>query len=130
MSLKTRITFLKRVPAGCALSYGGTYVTPQPTTIAILPIGYADGYPRSLSNRGVVLVRGQRCPIVGRVTMDATLVDVGSVEGVSVGEEVVIFGEQNGARLSVEEVAALAGTIPYEILCGVGQRVPRVYGIA
>ncbi len=127
LSLKTRITFLKRVPAGCSLSYGHTYTTPQPTTIATLPTGYADGFPLSLSNRGVVLVRGQRCPVVGRVTMDAILVDVGSLEGVELGEEVVILGEQNGVRLSVEEVAALAGTIPYEILCGVGQCVPRVY---
>lgn len=130
MSLKTCITFLKRVPAGCALSYGGTYVTPQPTTIAILPIGYADGYPRSLSNRGVVLVRGRRCPVVGRVTMDSILIDVGAIEDVRVGEEAVIIGEQHGARLTVEEVAALAGTIPYEILCGIGQRVPRVYGVS
>lgn len=127
MSLKTRIVFLKRVPAGFSVSYGGTHVTSQPTTIATLPLGYADGYPRSLSNRGVVLVRGQRCPVLGRVTMDAILVDVGSVEGVALGEEVVLFGEQHGARLPVEEVAALAGTIPYEILCGVGQRVPGIY---
>jgi len=123
MSLKTRITFLKRVPAGCALGYGGTHITSQPTTIAILPIGYADGYPRSLSNRGVVLVRGQRCPVAGRVTMDSILVDVGAIENVKVGEEAVIFGE----GLPVEEVSALAGTIPYEILCGIGQRVPRIY---
>ncbi len=126
MSLKTRITLLKRVPAGFSVSYGGAYVTKQPTTIATLPIGYADGYPRSLSNRGVVLVRGQRCPVVGRVTMDAIMVDVGSVEGVETGEEVILFG----ARLPVEEVAALAGTIPYELLCRVGQRVPRVYSAA
>lgn len=127
MALKTRIVFLKRVPAGFSVSYGGTYITPQPTTIAILPLGYADGYPRSLSNRGVALVRGQRCPVVGRVTMDTIMVDVGSVEGVELGEEVVVFGEQNSVRLPAEEVAALAGTIPYEILCGIGQRVPRIY---
>ncbi|MCS6859464.1 MAG: alanine racemase [Abditibacteriales bacterium] len=123
MSLKTRLVFLKQVPAGRALSYGGTHVTSQPTTIAILPLGYADGYPRALSNRGVVLVRGRRCPVVGRVTMDSTLIDVGAIDGVRVGEEAVIFGE----GLPVEEVATLANTIPYEILCGIRQRVPRVY---
>jgi alanine racemase len=123
LSLKTRIAFLKNVPAGHSLSYSGTYVTPKPTTIATLPIGYADGYPRSLSNRGIALVRGQRCPVVGRVTMDATLIDVGAVKDAALGDEVVLFGE----ALPVEEIAALAGTIPYEILCGIGQRVPRVY---
>lgn len=126
MHLRTRIWQLKSVPAGSAVSYGQTYVTRRSSRIAILPIGYADGYDRSLSNRGEVLVRERRAPIIGRVCMDLTVVDVTDVPGASVGDEVVLWGRQGEAALSVSEVAAWQDSIPYEVLTRVGRRVPRV----
>jgi len=125
MHLRTRIWQLKSVPAECPVSYGQTYVTKRPSRIAILPIGYADGYDFSLSNRGEVLVRGRRAPIIGRVCMDLTVVDVTDLPGVEVGDEVVLWGKQGDAMLSVNEVAAWVNTIPYEILTRLGKRVPR-----
>jgi alanine racemase len=104
-----------------------THRTPQPTTIATVPAGYADGLNRSLSNRGQMLVHGQRVPIVGRVCMDLTMLDVGAAPGVQVGDEVVIFGSQGHARIPADEVARLLGTINYEIVCAVSGRVPRIY---
>jgi alanine racemase len=126
LSFKSRITYLKKVPAGTPLSYGSTYVTPSETTIATIPVGYADGYSRRLSNRGQVLIRGRRYPVVGRVSMDLTLVNVGSAK-VEVGDEVVLIGEQDGQVISADELAALEDTISYEIVCGIGKRVPRIY---
>ncbi len=127
MSLHTRITFLKWVPAGAPLGYGGTFVTSRESLIATLPIGYEDGLRRALSNRGQVIVRGQLAPIVGRVSMDLTLVDVTDVSGAALGGEVVIIGAQGASRITAEEVASLIGTISYEVTCGVSDRVPRVY---
>lgn len=126
MHLRTRIWQLKAIPAGCPVSYGQTYVTRRPSRIAILPVGYADGYDRSLSNRGEVLVRERRAPIIGRVCMDLTVVDVTDVPGAVVGDEVVLWGRQGDATLSVNEVAAWQDSIPYEVLTRVGKRVPRV----
>ncbi len=127
MALKARIVHLKQVPAGFPVSYGSTYRTKAPTTIATVPIGYADGYSRLLSNRGCMLVRGVRAPITGRVCMDQIMLDVGHVKGVAVGDEVVAFGAQNGAALPADELAAALSTINYEIVSSIMDRVPRVY---
>jgi len=127
MSLKTRIVHLKYTPSGRAISYGRTYITQQNTAIATIPIGYADGYGRILSNKAEALIKGHFVRIVGIVTMDQTLLDVGHIEGVKVGDEVVLIGEQDNILISVEKIAKLARTIPYEILAGITDRVPRVY---
>lgn len=127
LSLTTRVLLLKRVSANTPISYGRTFVTRRESLIAVLPIGYADGYPRALSNRGTVLVRGQRAPVVGRVCMDLTMIDVTEVPGVAEGDEVVLIGSHRDAALSAEEVAEAAGTIAYDLLCGIGPRVPRRY---
>src|SRR5512139_277046 len=105
MTLKTRIHFLKSVPSGFGISYGGTFVTRRESLIATLPIGYADGYSRYLSNRGEVLVRGKRAPVVGKVCMDFIMVDVTAIPHVSVGDEVILLGKQGKERITVEEIA-------------------------
>lgn len=127
MSFKTRVTQIKDVPSGFRVSYGCTYVTGRPTVIATLPVGYADGYSRLISGKGEVLVRGRRAPVLGRICMDQCMIDVGNVPGVEPGDEVVLFGSQQGQDLPVEEMAAWIGTINYEIVCMVGARVPRIY---
>jgi alanine racemase len=127
MRLRTTIDCLKKVPAGTKISYGGTYTTQRESLIATLPIGYGDGYNRLLSNRGEVLLRAKRVPVVGRICMDMTMVDVTDVEEVSLGDEVVLMGKQGGDEITVEEIAEKIGTISYEVLCIVGKRVPRVY---
>ena len=127
LSLKTKIVFLKKTPPGRSISYGRSYIIQKPTTIATLPIGYADGYGRILSNKAKVLVKGQRAPVVGKVTMDKTMIDVGHIEGVSLGDEVVLIGRQGDNEIRCEELARLSGTIPYEIVCSITNRVPRVY---
>jgi alanine racemase len=126
MALKTRVVFIKDVKAGSGVSYGHTYVTSVSTRIATLPIGYGDGYPRNLSNIGPVLINGQRFSISGRICMDQVMVDVGAAS-VKVGDEAVLIGKQGGFRISAETLAAVSETIPYEIVCGIGSRVPRVY---
>ncbi|UCB57108.1 MAG: alanine racemase [Candidatus Omnitrophota bacterium] len=127
LSLKTRIVYLKDVPAGRSLSYGRTFVTKKATRIATLPIGYADGYGRILSNRAFVLVRGQRAPVVGRVTMDQIMVDVGHIKDARIGDEVVLIGCKGNTHMRAEEIARVSRTIPYEIVCSITNRVPRVY---
>ena len=122
----SRVVYLKKVPAGTPLSYGCTYVTQKETQIATIPVGYADGLSRTLSNRGAVLIKGKRFPIVGRISMDLTLVDVGEAE-IEVGDEVTLIGFQGKEVISADEVADLLGTISYEVVCGIGKRVPRVY---
>jgi len=124
MTLRSAVTHSKRVPPGHGISYGHRYRTERETTIATVPIGYADGYLRSLSNTGRVLIRGNRYPVVGSVTMDHLMVDCGD-DPVTVGEDVVLFGRQGDAEIRVEEVAAWAGTIGWEIVCAVSERVPR-----
>ncbi len=126
-SLKTRIVFLKHTPEGRRLGYSGTYITKRSTRIATLPIGYGDGYPVALSNKAKVLVKGIHAPVVGKVSMDQTLIDVGHISGVQIGDEVVLIGSQGEQQISIEEVSRWAGRIPYEFLCCVTQRVPRVY---
>ncbi len=126
LSFKSRVAYLKKVPAGTPLSYGCTYAAPEETTIATVPVGYADGFSRRLSNKGRVIIRGQRWPVVGRVTMDLIMVNVGKAK-VEIGDEVVLIGEQNGQMISADEVAGLEDTISYEVVCGIGKRVPRIY---
>ena len=127
MSLKTRIISLKTVPKGTTISYGRTFRCTQEALIATLPIGYADGYSRFLSNKGEVLIRGHRAPVVGVVCMDMVMVDVTGIPGVRHNDEVVLMGSQGTEKITVEEIAEKIGTIPYEVLCGISQRVPRVY---
>lgn len=127
MSLHTRVLLLKTVPEGTALGYGGTFVTERPSHIATLPIGYEDGLRRALSNRGRVIVRDKFAPIVGRVSMDLTLVDVTDVPGVATGDEVVIIGGgQDGNQITAEDLGELIGTISYEVTCGISERVRRI----
>jgi alanine racemase len=130
MRFRTAVSQAKRVPAGTPVSYGQTFRTERPSVLATIAVGYADGYPRALSNRGQVLVRGRRAPVVGRVCMDLTVVDVTGIDGVRAGDEVVLWGRQGDAEITCTEVAAWAGTIPYELLTRVGPRVPRVYADA
>ncbi|MBI4396825.1 MAG: alanine racemase, partial [Elusimicrobia bacterium] len=126
LSWKTKVVFLKTVQPGTSVSYGATYRTSRPSRLATLPVGYADGYRRLFTNKGWVLVKGRRCPVVGRVTMDQTIVDVTDVPGVDVGEDVVLIGAQGQDRITVEEMAGWADTISYEIVCGIAPRVPRI----
>jgi alanine racemase len=127
MALKSKIIQLKKVPAGFDISYGSTYTTKHPTTIATVPIGYADGLNRLLSSSGQMLVGGRRVPIVGRVCMDLTMLDVGDAKNVQMGDEVVVFGQQGNVTLSVDEMAATLNTINYEIVTGISARVSRIY---
>lgn len=127
MTLKTRIIFIKELPKNVPISYGNTYVTSKRSRIATLPIGYADGYPRMLSNQGEVLVCGRRVPVVGRVCMDMTMIDISDVPKAEVGSEVVLFGHQNLSRILVDEIAYKNMTIPHEIFCGITNRVPKFY---
>ncbi len=126
MTFKTRLMQLKRVPAGSGVSYGHTFIAPRESLIGVLPVGYADGYRRGLQNGGEVLVRGHRAPVVGAVCMDLTMVDLTDVPGASVGDEVILWGKSGEEIISVNDVARIAQTISYEMLCTVGRRVPRV----
>ncbi|REJ78375.1 MAG: alanine racemase [Acidobacteria bacterium] len=127
MSVRTRIAHLKTVEEGEPLGYGRTFVTGRRSRIATLPIGYQDGYSRVLSNRSSVLIKGALAPVVGRVSMDWTLVDVTDIDGVEVGDEVILIGENSGVSVSAEDLAAFSDTISYEITCGINRRVTRVY---
>jgi alanine racemase len=127
MALKARIIHLKKVPAGFKVSYGSTYQTRKATTIATIPIGYADGLNRLLSSSGQMLVHGQRAPIIGRVCMDLTMLDVGHIDNVQIGDEAVIFGQQGSESITVDEIASSLNTINYEIVSTITARVPRVY---
>ena len=127
MSLKTAVIQVKNMPPHSTISYGGTFTTTQPSRIATLPIGYADGFNIRLSNRGEVLIHGQRAPVVGKVCMDLTMVDCTKIPNVSIGDEVVIFGKQGDDELKVSDIAAHTDTIPYEVLTSVSVRVPRIY---
>lgn len=127
LSLKSRVLALRWVPQGTALGYGASYVTPARARIATVCAGYGDGVNRALSNRGRALVRGCFAPVVGRVSMDFTLLDVTAIPGLEAGDEVVFIGCQGEAQITAAEAADLAGTIPYEILCNIGARVPRLY---
>ncbi|MBT8367593.1 MAG: alanine racemase [Deltaproteobacteria bacterium] len=127
MTLKSRIIHLKKVPAGFNISYGITFQTKNPTTIATVPVGYADGLNRLLSSRGHMLVHGHRIPIVGRVCMDLTMLDVGSLSGAAIEDEVVVFGPQGHEAVTADELASTLNTINYEIVTSISARVPRIY---
>jgi len=127
MTLKSKIIHLKKVPPGFNVSYGSIYQTPKSTTIASIPVGYADGFNRLLSSRGHMLVRGRRAPIVGRICMDQTMLDVGHIPDVNLEDEVVIFGRQEDESITVDEIAASLNTINYEIVSALTARVPIIY---
>ncbi len=127
MSLRSRIVNLRNFPPGTSISYERTYFTTRPSRIAVISVGYGDGYPYSLSNRGYALLHGQRVPVVGNVSMDLTMVDVTDVPAAKLGDTVTLLGTANGKTICANELALLAGTIPYEITCRVSPRVPRIY---
>lgn len=127
MQWKAYVSYVKTLPAGVEIGYGGTYTTTGETRVATIPVGYADGYPRSLSNQGCVLIHGQRAPILGRICMDQFMVDVTKIPDVQTGDLVTLFGNDGEEILPVEEVAELSGSFNYEFVCDVGKRVPRVY---
>lgn len=127
MEWKTVISYLKEVAPGIPISYGGTYVTQKKQRIATVPVGYADGLKRDLSNKGRVLIRGEYAPIVGRICMDQFMVDVTEIEGVREGDAVTIFGQDGDKRISVEEISGLSHSFSYEYVCGITKRVPRKY---
>jgi alanine racemase len=127
LSLRSTIAHLRTVEPGGTVSYNRTFVAKRRSRIAVLPIGYADGYSRRLSNRGLVLIQGQRAPVVGLVCMDMVMVDVTEVPGTHVGDEVILIGRQGQETIWADELAEWTDTIPYEILCAIGPRVPRVY---
>jgi len=128
LTWKTRILSMRHFAANQPLGYGGTYVTKAPTHVAVLPVGYADGYNRQLSNRGRVIVRDHYAPIVGSISMDLTLVDVTGIPGIAVGDEVILLGTRDGLSVDALEHARWANSSPYEILCNISKRVPRRYG--
>lgn len=127
MSIYSSISFVKKLPKGSGISYGQTYVCPRDMTVATIPVGYADGYPRSLSNKGYVLINGKRAPILGRVCMDQFMADVSDIDGVKRGDKVTLMGCDGDERISAELIASWADTINYEIVCGISKRVPRTY---
>jgi alanine racemase len=127
LTLKSRVVYLKDVPCGTPLGYGAAFHTRRRSRIATVPVGYADGLTRALSNRGHAIVRGCRARIVGNISMDLTLLDVTDVPGVDIGDEVVLLGRADHCSITAQEIADLVGTVPYEILCSIGKRVPRIY---
>lgn len=128
LSLKSRVVYVKTVPGGQEISYGGTYTTTRDTRVATICIGYGDGYPRSLSNRGHVLIKGQRAPVIGRVCMDQFMVDVTGIDSpVCVGDPVTLIGRDKDACITMEELGALSGRFNYELACDIGKRIPRIY---
>jgi len=128
MTWKTRVGLIRDMPKGSSISYGRTFITPRRMRVATLAAGYADGYPRHLSNRdAAVLVRGRRCPFLGRVTMDLMMIDVSNIDNVQVGDEVILMGSQGDQEISAAELAERAGTIPWEITTRIGSRVRRIY---
>lgn len=126
LELKSHVIFVKDVPAGVGVSYGSTFITDKPMKIATIPLGYGDGYPRNLSNKGYVLIKGVKCRILGRVCMDQFMVDVTDLD-VKKGDVVTLVGKDGDESITVEELAALAGTFNYEFVCNLGKRIPRVY---
>lgn len=127
LSLYSQIVYIKEVPEGTSISYGGTYVTDKKTKIATVTVGYGDGYPRLLSNKGTVLVKGIRCPILGRICMDQLMIDVTNVDGVKEGDEVTLIGGCGNDKITMEELGELSGRFNYELACELGKRIPRVY---
>ncbi len=127
LSWHSRVTHVKTLPAGREISYGGTYVTKQDTVVATIPVGYADGYMRSLSGKFYVLIHGKKAPILGRVCMDQLMVDVTDIPGVALNDKVVLVGADGDETITMEEIANAAGSFNYEFVCGISRRVPRLY---
>ncbi len=127
LSLKSRIVLMKKVAKGTPISYGRTFITNRRSSIATVPIGYADGYNRHLSNKGEVLINGHRAPVAGRVCMDTIMVDITNIPSVSYESEVVLIGRQGREKITADDIADKTGTIPYEVLTSIGQRVSRIY---
>lgn len=127
LALKSHVAFVKEIESGTPVSYGGTFVAKEKMKIATIPVGYADGYPRSLSNKGYVLIRGKKAPILGRVCMDQFMVGVTQIEGVSFGDKVTMIGKDGNEILPVEVLSELSGRFNYEFVCDLGKRIPRVY---
>jgi alanine racemase len=131
MRVRSEIVALRDLPAGSPVGYGASFVTSRPSRIATVPVGYADGFSRALSNRGSLLVRGKRAPVAGAISMDMTMLDVTEITDVRVGDECVILGAQQGVlgkdEITAEEIASTLGTIPWEVLTDISRRVPRFY---
>lgn len=127
LRLYSHIVYIKTLPAGTPVSYGGTYVTEGTRRIATIPVGYGDGYPRMLSGKGEVLIRGKRAPIVGRICMDQFMADVTEIPDVKEGDLVTLIGEDGAQRITMEELGGLSGRFNYELACDLGSRIPRVY---
>jgi len=127
LELKSHITFIKVLPEGVPVSYGGTYITPCEKVIATVPVGYGDGYPRSLSNKGYVLVHGKRAPIVGRICMDQFMIDITGLENISEDDEVTLIGKDGDAVITMEELGDLSGRFNYELACDLDKRIPRIF---
>jgi alanine racemase len=127
MEWKSQVSYVKTVEAGTSIGYGRTYFTDKTTKVATIPVGYADGYSRSLSNRGRVLINGEFAKVIGNICMDQMMVDVTDIPGVSAGSEVVLMGKQGKNQITAEELAKTENTINYEVVCNVGKRVPRVF---
>ncbi len=127
LTLKTRISFLKEVKKGRTISYGATHKTARATRVATLPIGYSHGYRVGFSNKAFVVIGGRKCPVIGRVTMDQTLVDVGSLPSVKRWDEVTLIGREGEAQVLAQDLANVIGSIPYEIVCSIHSRIPRIY---
>ena len=128
LSLKSHVVYVKEVAPGTSVSYGSTWIAKEPSVIATIPVGYGDGYPRKLSNKGYVLIKGERAPIVGRVCMDQLMVDVTQISGgVKTGDEVTLIGTDGDKCITAEELGELSGRFNYELMCDLGNRIPRIY---
>jgi alanine racemase len=127
LTFKSRVVYLKDVPSGTPLGYGAAFHTRRPSRIATVPVGYADGLSRGLSNRGRAAVRGRYARIVGNISMDLTLLDVTDIPGVDIGDEVILLGQSDHCSITAHEIAEQLGTVPYEVFCSIGKRVPRIY---
>jgi alanine racemase len=127
LTFKSRIVYMKDVPSGTPLGYGAAFFTRRPSRIATVPVGYADGLSHALSNRGYAIVRGRRARIVGSISMDLSLLDVTDISGTNIGDEVILLGQSDHCSITAIEIAQLLDTVPYEVLCSIGKRVPRIY---
>ena len=127
MEIKSYVSFVKTLKAGVEIGYGGTYTTTNETVVATIPVGYADGYSRALSNRGRVLIKGKSFPIIGRICMDQFMVDISSQPDIKQGDEVTLVGRDKDEYISIEEVADMSYSFNYEFVCDIGKRIPRVY---
>jgi alanine racemase len=127
LTFKSRVVYMKDVPSGTPLGYGAAFHARRPSRIATVPVGYADGLSHALSNRGYAIVRGRRARIVGSISMDLSLLDVTDIPGTNIGDEIILIGQSDHCSITAIEIAQLLDTVPYEVLCSIGKRVPRIY---